>query len=207
MASAAAAVMDNGVAWQALQSLDRAPDQRVLGFAARVALELSKAGAGDVRTIIGGGDAAKWNAPFPDKLRQTVGGTACDIDPSKLRACDWVPMPSAGQVSAAKAFLRDHVMGERLASWRNSLEFDGKGCCNLGCGCGLQCIVCRVCGVVEQESAAKHLKSKSSRAVHDARAEEQRRTAAVRDKMHMSAIYAGQVLGKRERSAAGGKEN
>ena len=36
---------DLDLAWAGLQSLDRAPDQRVLGFAARVALELSKARA------------------------------------------------------------------------------------------------------------------------------------------------------------------
>ena len=99
MASAAAAVMDTGPAWQALQSLDRAPDQRVLGFAARVALELSKAGVApgaspDVRKIIGSGDAAKWDAPSPDKLWQTVDGTARDLDPSKIKAKDWAPMPS-----------------------------------------------------------------------------------------------------------------
>jgi hypothetical protein len=206
MASTAAAPV-----WQALKSLDRAPDQRVLGFAARVALELSKAGVApgaspDVRKIIGGGDAAKWDAPSPDKLWQTVDGTARDLDPSKLKARDWVPMPSTGQVAVAKAFVNSKVMCEELSSWRISLKWDNRGCCNLGCGAGLQYVVCRVCGVVEQESGKKHLDGgKASRAVHDARAEEQRRTAAVRATMRLSAQYAGSILGKRERSAAGGK--
>jgi hypothetical protein len=193
--------------------LDRAPDQRVLGFTARVALELSKAHAAaatsapDVRRIVApDGERVDWAAPAPDKLRQVVGGTPCDLDPSKLKASAWVPMPSAGQVAAANVFLNDKVMCEELSSWRKSLAWDGNGCCNLGCGTGLQYVVCRVCGVVEQESGKKHLATKASRAVHDARVEEQRTTTDVRDKMRDSAAKAGTIMGKRERSLEpGGK--
>ena len=68
---------------------------------------------------------------------------------------------------------------------------------NMGCGTGLECIVCQLCGPCDQESGKRHTSDKKSGREHTVRYDELQKT---QDKLLKSAKVFKTIMGKRERS-------
>ena len=170
MASASARLDDPAA--HALDAIDAAPNARVLGLAVRVVLEISRArgsAAPDVTPLVTGGDAL-LSLPRPDHLRRLVGGTACDQPAGQIALREWLPVGVGDALAtAARAFLRDHLMSNELAAFRAQWRFGDNGMANnAGCGSGLEWVQCRYCGLADAESGPKHLGTGAKKKLHEA---------------------------------------
>jgi hypothetical protein len=71
--------------------------------------------------------------------------------------------------TAARAFLRDHLMSNELAAFRAQWRFGDNGMANnAGCGSGLEWVQCRYCGLADAESGPKHLGTGAKKKLHEA---------------------------------------
>jgi hypothetical protein len=170
MASASARLDDPAA--HALDAIDAAPNARVLGLAVRVVLEISRArgsAAPNVTPLVTGGEAL-LSLPAPDHLRRLVGGTACDQPAGQILLREWLPVGVGDALAdAARAFLRDHLMSNELATFRAQWRFGDNGMANnAGCGSGLEWVQCRYCGLADVESAARHVRTPKQQNLHAA---------------------------------------
>ena len=88
----------------------------------------------------------------------------------RKKGAQYEPLPQ----DDIRKFVRAALECEKAAEWLSKQMFNADGLSkNLGCGPGLQCVLCRYCGVIiKEENGSRHLDTAgSSRREHDPRRE------------------------------------